>query len=253
MSTPHWLHTGSASHRGRRPVNEDAVLVDGALLAVADGVGGAPRGDLASAEAVEALVDAVRPPSDEIDLPAVSRALVQAVQIADEAVHALAARWTELRGTATTMVAAIVHVDPNGRPRAVVANVGDSRCYLIRNGVAHQVTTDQTLANQLAEAGVDDAGGRADHIVTNILGGPERSPADIESIRLDLYLHDVLLLCSDGVSGVLEPVELATIVERFRAHPNHAAAGLVHAAWDAGSTDNLTATVAYIGPPPPAP
>ena len=257
MSGPHWLHAGSASHRGRRPVNEDAMLVDGALLAVADGVGGAPRGDLASTEAVEALGDAIQAPPEEADGPTVSRELVQAVHVADHAVQGLSERWAGLRGTATTMVAAIVHLDPEGDPpgraRAAVANVGDSRCYQIRDGRAYQATTDQTLANQLAAAGVDDIGDRAEHIVTSILGGGDSTPTDIELVRLELQMHDVLVLCTDGISDVLDPPALAAIVDRFRGHPNRAATALVRSAWDHGSTDNLTAVVAYVGPPPPSP
>ncbi|MEL7158330.1 MAG: protein phosphatase 2C domain-containing protein [Actinomycetota bacterium] len=241
---PTWLQTGWATHQGRRPINEDAVLVDGGLLAVADGVGGAPRGDLAAGEAVSAVRDAVDAPGLEPGAPAAASELTAALLLADDAVEALADRWTELRGAATTMCAAIVFMTDDGEPKAVVANIGDSRCYHLRRGHATQITTDQTLANQLRQRGRTDVGGRADHIVTSILGGGPTTETTIHLYRLDLRPGDHLLLCTDGVSGVLEPDEL---VRRCEEHePSTAAAKLVRSAWDAGSTDNLTVALATI-------
>lgn len=245
---PPWLQTGWSTHQGRRPVNEDAVLVEGGLLAVADGVGGAPRGDLAAIEAVSAVRDAIDTPGSQPAAPVAASQLTAALLLADDAVMALADRWAQLSGTATTMCAAIVFLNEDDEPMAVVANIGDSRCYHLRGQSCHQVTTDQTLANQLRQQGRADVGGRADHIVTSILGGGSTTDTTIHVFRLDLRPGDLLLLCTDGISGVLEPDEMARICAAHE--PNAAAAQLVRSAWDAGSKDNLTAAVAAIGDAP---
>lgn len=222
------------------------MLVDGTLLAVADGVGGAPRGDLASEAAIETVQAVVDEPGHEPELAAVATELNDAVMIADAAVKGLADRWSELRGTATTMCAALVFARSDGRPVAIVANVGDSRCYHLRGEAIIQVTTDQTLAEQLRKAAVEDIASRAEHIVVSVLGGDPESSPQIDLYRLDLAVGDVLLLCTDGISGVLDPEELVTLSSRHP-DPDQLATVLVRAAWDAGSTDNLTAVVATIG------
>ena len=248
MTTPRWLQTGWATHTGRRSRNEDAVLVSGALMAVADGVGGAPRGDLASLEAIEALRDAIDEPDpdDPHGASVIASELDQALNVADDAVKALADHWSNLRGAATTMCAALVFIDPAGRGRAVIANVGDSRCYQIRNNQAHQITRDQTLAQHLQQAGIDPIDERAHNIVTSVLGGPPDSAPDIDLYRLDLQPDAIILICTDGISGVLDPDQLAHTCTALKQQPNKAAAALVRAAWDANSSDNLTAAVAHM-------
>ncbi|MGF1595493.1 MAG: PP2C family protein-serine/threonine phosphatase [Acidimicrobiales bacterium] len=249
MRVPPWLHTGWSTHRGRRPINEDAVIVDGSLLAVADGVGGAPRGDLASVEAIDTVrsaIEAHEQPSEEPGNPAAAGELVGAIERADDAVKDLSRRWSELRGTATTMCAALVYLDAQNRPHALVANVGDSRCYLVRDGETRQVTVDQTLAVRLAQAGVDDIAERASHIVVSILGGSLDSRPEIDLYGLALRPGDSLVLCTDGVSDVVEPGVMASLCGAFRRRPDMTAAALVRSAWDSRSGDNLTAAVAHI-------
>ncbi len=221
------------------------MLVDGALVAVADGVGGAPRGDLASETAIDAVQAVVDEPGLEPEIAAVAAELNDAVMIADAAVKGLAERWTELRGTATTMCAAMVFLDPEERLGAVVANVGDSRCYHLRGDAIVQVTTDQTLAEQLRKAEVAEVAKRAEHIVVSVLGGLPDSSPQIDLHRLDLADGDVLLLCTDGVSGVLHDEELVALSAQHP-DPDRLATVLVRAAWDAGSTDNITAAVATV-------
>ncbi len=245
MQMSQWLQTGWSTHKGRRDVNEDAVHVEGSLLAVADGVGGAPRGDLASFEAIETLRDVIDEPTTSPETPVVASELTAALLLVDEAVTALASRWSELRGTATTMCAAYIFVEPGRGPRAVVANIGDSRCYHIRGGSAQQITTDQTLAVQLRQQGQTNIFSKAERIVTSILGGPPNSDTTIHVYRVDLDPNDILLLCTDGISDHLTATQLAQICSRT-ADPNLAAAELVRAAWDNDSHDNLTAAVAYI-------
>lgn len=241
-----WLHGGWATHKGRRNVNEDAVLVEGCLMAVADGVGGAPRGDLASAAAIEALHEEVNPPPDPASSSSVAEELADAVAMADEAVAALAARWWDLRGTATTVCAAVAFTRKDGRRAAIVANVGDSRCYHLGSEGIRQVTHDHTLAHQMELAGVGTPGARAHHIVTSVLGGSDETKAEIDLFDIDLDVGDSLVLCTDGISDALDPDRMVELVTTFNGDLNAAAAALVRAAWDAEATDNLTAIVASV-------
>jgi len=236
---PGWLSASGATHVGRREVNEDAFLIDGALLAVADGVGGAPRGDLAASAAVAALEElaAGSPPR--------RTALADALRIADEQVVALGDRWRELRGAATTMTAAIVFEDVDRRAWAQLAHAGDSRAYLWRAGTVTQLTSDHTLGQAAREAGLAPAM-RADNTLVNMLGGPNGTGVDVDELFVQLLVGDVLLLCSDGVSSFLEPAEIAGIIEQFRGSPDAAAATLVRRAYDRGSNDNLTAVVGAV-------
>lgn len=252
MTTSRTRHllTGGSTHQGRRDRNEDAHLVDGTLLAVADGVGSSPRGDLASQTAVEALARSIVPPTidDVSDATVVAADLDEAVGLADEAVTALSQRWGELNGSATTMCVLIVFADEAGRCRGVVGNVGDSRCYLIRpESGTRQITQDQTLARDLKSAGVDSQLDRAYHIVTSVLGGPPAAQANVEYYEVTVQVGDTLLLCTDGISDVLAPARISELHDRFSPEdPQRLAQAIVRAAWDADAGDNLTAVVAHL-------
>lgn len=233
------------------------------LFVVADGMGGQAGGAEASEIAVRtvetsllatlnwllALRAAEQRPS--VDVLGELRA---ALQQADARVCEEAARHPELQGMGTTLTAAYRY-----GTSLFLAHAGDSRCCLLRDGKLYRLTQDHTLVSDLVRQGVlgSEADARAGlrHIVTNVVGGP-REGVTVELHRLTLQEGDVILLCTDGLTGMLSDLQIASIL-RTHADPREACERLVHAANDAGGHDNITAIVARCeaatAAPPPAP
>ena len=198
-----------------RSRNEDALLVAGEerLVAVCDGLGGHPAGDLASAAAVESLrVSAAKAAASE-------DGLVAAIHAAHEAVCAVAAEDAARTGMATTVVVATL-----GEGTARVAHVGDSRAYLLAtDGRLHQVTHDHGMGGYITQALGLDRG--VDPDVTDLQTPPGTR----------------LLLCSDGLSNMLDAASIGTLLGSGDAQA--ACDGLVEAALDRGGIDNVTVVV----------
>lgn len=225
-----------------REVNEDRVLLLGdagrgaALYAVADGLGGHAGGDVASTLAVETLRAEVPallaegvPPHD---------ALVEAIRRANAAIFA-GAHGTDRAGMATTCTAVLVH-----RGEAIVAHVGDSRACLLRGQEVRQLTTDHTLAVELArhgglaQAGVESHAQR--HVLTRALGA---APAvEIDSVREPLRPGDVLVLTTDGLHNAVPPDEIGLVVRTARGL-DEACGMLVGLANARGGIDNASAVL----------
>jgi PPM family protein phosphatase len=223
------------SHRGRvRDGNEDALLMKQSVFAVADGMGGHLAGEVASATAldpVEELDGRVFP-----DATAAVTALRDAVVAANGRVSQLAEDNPEYRGMGTTLTAALVE----GR-RLHVAHVGDSRAYLLRDGHFSQLTDDHTFVQHLIDEGQITREEAANHpqrsIITRAIGvSPE---VDVDSMSLDLQPHDQLLLCSDGLTGVVPDGEIADTLQR-ESDPDAAVKALIDRANAAGGPDNIT-------------
>lgn len=237
---------GSATDKGmRRAANEDSLLApvgvpapDGSdclFFAVADGVGGAVGGAVASSTAIERLRDAFCEPA----FSSMAERLRNAVKEANAAVSARAAADAGLRGMATTLVAAAVIAH-----RIWFANVGDSRGYLLQDGELYQVTLDHSLVADAVRAGFiapEDASGRPERHVIN------RSLGSADSVEVDCFgplrfsPGDVALLCSDGVHDVIDEDRLPDILSQ--SPPADAALALVRAANEAGGPDNITVVV----------
>ena len=227
--------------------NEDYALADRvvgpdgayALWIVADGVGGGPDGERASRLAVETVVEFLTPGS-WTDPRA---ALTQAFALANDRVHSLSAINDSSSASvmATTLVAALV--SEVGRA-AYVANVGDSRAYLIDSAHITRVTQDhsfiaeQVAAGQLTEAEAQLAGGH--NILTRGIGTDATVVVDVFGPRR-LGAGERLLLCSDGLHGMVEDAEIARIVRASSV--SEAPSALVAAANVAGGRDNVTALV----------
>ena len=188
------------------PATPVQVRSHGWLFALADGVGGHEKGEVASRVAIESMIAGFRKAKGgeaHIDL------LPRLVQEANKHVFDTAmAGGRTLAGMATTIVACALRFD-----RVAVAHAGDSRCYLIRNGNAAQLTRDHTVANEQVRLGLvsaQEAGeGSTRHILSRALG--TELIVNVETNNHQLLPGDVLLLCSDGLHGSVEASEMAAL------------------------------------------
>ncbi len=216
------------------------------LLAVADGLGGHASGEVASAIAIRTILDFANRLSSWIMRPV--EGLREDVQervdlyigaIQDE-LHRQAQSNPSLESMATTITSAYVYGD-----QAAIVNVGDSRSYLVRPGSIHQITVDHTLERELIEQGLSEQFTRPyRNMVTRCLNTRnERVPVDL--FHVELQPGDRILLCSDGLSDMVDDDSIHDIV--MTASSNEAACEqLVQAALGAGGRDNITVTLACV-------
>ena len=232
------LHAAGLSDVGQvRRGNEDAMLVGDSVFAVADGMGGHAAGEVASALALEPIADLDgRVFGDDQQA---RKALEDAVVEANRAVVDAARGDDALSGMGTTLTAALFE----GR-RLHVAHVGDSRAYLLRQGRVTQLTRDHTFVQQLIDDGTITQAEAATHphraVITRAIGTSAEVEIDLET--LDLASGDAVLLCSDGLSGVVDDEEIAALLTSDRT-PEETVTALVDAANDAGGPDNITAVL----------
>lgn len=237
----------SAGHSSRgqiRRINEDRWFADSSrgLFIVADGMGGGPHGEVAAEAVVRSLPLLLKPvietatgfEQDELKKQACNAIVQLSNQLHDESSQA-----TELEGMGSTVVAVLVA----GRS-CVVAHLGDSRAYLWRNAELELLTIDHSLVQLLMEAGeilpdeVDKHSSRGQ--LTRFVGMPAPALPDVRFLKL--MEHDRLMLCTDGISGMLSGRELNDILSKDSS-PDIAVHDLVEAANSAGGRDNLTAVV----------
>lgn len=233
-----------------RSQNEDFVSVyepgtpeelarHGRLYIVADGVGGADAGEVASRYASERTLFHYLASEDQPDWGA---RLLDAMQAANTELRLLAAERDDSRPMATTMVAAVV---ANGE--AYIGNVGDSRAYLRRAGEIRQITRDQSLVARLLEEGAITEEEAARYPYKNVilysLGSDRRPPIDLYVVTL--APGDVLLLCSDGLTRHVLDEEISEILEQ--ASPETSADRLVDLARERGGEDNITIALVRYG------
>jgi len=215
----------------------------GSLLIVADGMGGAAAGELASEMATETIFDhMVKSWGSEPEATPQRFAyrLKEAVDVANGRLHAFAKAHPEVRGMGTTTTAVGVLGD-----QAFLSQVGDSRAYLIRDGEAVQLTKDQSLMQRLVEAGElteeEAAQSERRNIILQALGPDAKVKVDLT--HQDVRRGDVLVLCSDGLSGQVKKEEIAAIAGGTR---DVAAAcdKLIALANERGGPDNITVVLA---------
>jgi PPM family protein phosphatase len=215
-----------------RPSNEDALLVEAPLYAVADGMGGHRAGEIASRVAIEELLAGAPGRAD-------AKALARAVRAANRAVIESAEKSRTRTGMGTTLTAAMVdglHV--------AIAHVGDSRAYLLHAGTLERITEDHSMVADLVRQGSITEQDARFHpqrsVITRALGSDANMVADIYEV--DAEPGDRLLLCTDGLTGMLEDGYIAEILSTER-EPEAAVAKLIEAANRAGGYDNITAVV----------
>jgi PPM family protein phosphatase len=235
------LRAAAGSDVGRRrPMNQDSAAAGERLLVVADGMGGHAHGEVASSVAVRALLDLgarLGPDLSGVDLLA---ELGAAVADAGHRLTALAQQDAQLRGTGTTVVAMLAD-----GVRLGVAHIGDSRAYLLREGALTRLTRDHTLVQALVDEGRISEKEAATHPRRSWL---VRTLQDDTAAEPDLFLVDGIvgdryLLCSDGLTAVLDDVRLAEVLAGA-ADREAAIAQLIEEANAGGGPDNITCVVA---------
>lgn len=222
-----------------RASNEDSGFAGRTLLAIADGMGGHAAGELASSTAIATLAEL---DSEALDNADVLTALDDSIVTAAERISDFVAADPARAGMGTT-ITAIAWL--NGR--IAVIHVGDSRAYLLRDGVLSQITKDHTYVQSLIDAGKITAEQARVHprrsLILRAIDGnqvPERDLSVREAQRGDRYL-----LCSDGLSGVLSDPEIAEILKSVP-DPTAAVTALVDKALDGGAPDNVTVVLADV-------
>lgn len=233
------LRFAALSDVGRhRKDNQDSGYASERLLVVADGVGGAAFGDVASSTAVQLLRKLDDEPTDEM-LPL----LAGAVHRVHDRLAELVEHDKELDGTSTTVTAAMF----DGH-RLGFAHVGDSRAYLLRGGELRQLTADHTFVQTLIDEGrITEAEAKVHphrNIILRAVDGVHDTEPDL--FHLPLEPGDRLLLCSDGCTGGVDDAGIARLLAE--GNVDSAALTLVQAALDGGSTDNVTVVVAEVVP-----
>lgn len=224
----------------REPSDPSEERQNGWLYILADGAGGMDAGEVASQYATERTLKHYLEFSSERDW---GRRLSRAMRAANRDLRELSARNAGNNRMATTMVATVVAGD-----RAHVANVGDSRAYLHRNGRLRQVTKDQSLVAQLMEEGAITAEEAANHPRRNVILyslGSETDPR-IDLYALTLRPKDKILICSDGLTRHVKDDEIATVLDQQP--PHEASETLINLANERGGRDNISVGVIEFRP-----
>ena len=241
------LHSTALTHVGRRQNNEDSLFTDCplGLFAVADGMGGYEGGEIASQLAIQTLVEFVtrNARDDDVTWPyaldlqatlAENMATVAARIAHEQIAHRRTGRLKQMGSTLAMML-----VDEH---QAVLAHIGDSRIYRLRDGILAQMTEDHSLYEELRRAGGELPSRdrfQYSNVITRALG--VSGSADVQTV--DLEVGDVYLLCTDGLT---EAIDEDTIADTLAHTPRAEVCGqLIDMAYDAGSRDNITAVVVY--------
>ena len=218
-----------------RALNEDSILALPPLYAIADGLGGHQSGEVASALAVDALRDNAPRYPDTVDLS-------RAVQAANQAVITGIKKGVGRPGMGSTMTALMVE-----EGRCVVAQVGDSRAYLLRNRVLTQITEDHSVVGAMLRSGHITTEEARTHpqrsVITRALGSDPN--LNVDSYEIAVLRGDRLLLCSDGLTSMIDDAHIQEIL-CSSLDPCQAAENLIRASLEAGGSDNVSVIIVDI-------
>jgi protein phosphatase len=223
---------GRESNTGnKRRRNEDSFVVAPPLFAVADGMGGAQAGEVASKLAAAALKDT------DAGTAGGEERVVALIQEANRRVYERSNADPAASGMGTTITAALVE-----GTRVTFGHVGDSRAYLLRDGVMEQLTEDHSLVNELMKTGKLSPEEAETHpqrsVITRALGtDPD---VDVDTFVIDAKEADLFLICSDGLTTMVADEDILELLERNHDDLDRAAKALVAAANRAGGEDNIT-------------
>jgi protein phosphatase len=215
----------------QRSANEDSLFLRSPVFVVADGMGGAQAGEVASKAAAESF---------DRELPAAppERVLTETIEAANRTIHALAQKDPELAGMGTTITATIV--DPEAEAVAI-GHVGDSRAYRLRGGKFERLTRDHSLVEEMRRKGQLTDAQAEDHpqrsIITRALGPEPEVKVDVQTVPAQA--GDVFLICSDGLTTMLDDPQIARLLTRASSMDS-AVRALVDEANRAGGRDNIT-------------
>ena len=216
----------------KRRQNEDSFVCEPPLFAIADGMGGAQAGEVASRLAAAVFEEGAAAVQGEDGVATVVRAAN--ARIFERAVHDPA-----VAGMGTTATVAVVD---EAAATVTIAHVGDSRAYRYRPGSLEQLTTDHSLVGELVRSGrlTEDEAAVHPHrsVITRALGTD--ADVEVDTLTLDVAPGDLVLLCSDGLSAMVRDDEIVRLLEATGAAPRQAAEALVSAANAAGGEDNVT-------------
>ncbi len=220
----------------RRRRNEDAYVVQPPLFAVADGMGGAQAGEIAARIAASVLRDSSGESGEA--------AIVALIQEANRRVYEAAATDETQAGMGTTVTAAVVEEDA-----VRIGHVGDSRAYRIRDGKLEQLTEDHSLVAELVRSGKLSPEEADVHpqrsVITRVLGtDPD---VDVDTFAVEAQEGDVFMLCSDGLTSMVDDQAILGLVEGRRGNLDKAARALVDAANKGGGEDNITVILFEVG------
>jgi len=224
----------------QRQANEDSMLARAPLFVVADGMGGAQAGEVASMTAIQAFSDGLAdgPPED---------ALESSIGIANRTIHDRAHADPSLSGMGTTITAAAVD---SQREEVVIGHVGDSRAYRLRDGIIQRLTRDHSLVEEMRRRGQITEEQAEDHpqrsIITRALGPEPEVQVDIQAVPADP--GDIFMLCSDGLTTMLADERIRVLIEEA-ASLEAATRALVDEANVAGGRDNITVLLFQIEDP----
>jgi len=231
------LGYGTDTGRKRRR-NEDAYVVEPPLFAIADGMGGAQAGELASSLAAGAVRE------DEAAEGSGERRVAELSQEANRRVYERSSQDAAAAGMGTTMTVAFV-----GDANVAFGHVGDSRAYLIRDGKLEQLTEDHSLVAELVRSGKLSPEEAETHpqrsVITRALGtDPD---VDVDTFSIETAPGDLFMLCSDGLTSMVEDDVLLQTIEKNRDNLQTAAKALIRAANKGGGEDNITVVFFEIG------
>ncbi len=244
------LEVASLSHPGMvRSHNEDSVFVDGesGLAVLADGMGGYNAGEVASGIAVDVVSNGLLPELasgrelSKVDVQSglthAALLLQQQIAAANKGIYEAAQSRPECAGMGTTIVAAVFHGN-----RVSIGHIGDSRCYRLRGEKFEQLTHDHSLLQEQIDSGQltsEQAKYSLNkNLVTRALGIEAIVPADIAEYRVEA--NDIYLLCSDGLTDMVDPDVIHNIVDDKRSVLPEAAAELIELANQNGGRDNIS-------------
>jgi PPM family protein phosphatase len=236
--------SSAATHTGHvRRSNEDSYLSSPPLFVVADGMGGARAGEVAS----RICVDTFRDMAGAVGMPA--ELLERVIGEANRRIHAKAIADPALGGMGTTVTAALLADDV-----VTIGHVGDSRAYRFRDGQLEQLTDDHSLVGELLRSGAINEAEAASHpqraIITRVLG--TEPTVQVDTVAAAARDGDVFMLCSDGLTTMVDDERIQAILAEPGQLPERCRA-LVQAANQAGGDDNVTVILFRIGDPPAVP
>jgi PPM family protein phosphatase len=237
-----------------REHNEDTIALDAdiGLLVLADGMGGYNAGEVASGIAVKTILNLVRESFDREDLESADREsglsrpsiiLRDAIHRANKIIYQTARTQPQCEGMGTTVVAALFFDN-----KATIAHVGDSRVYRLRSGKFEQVTMDHSLLQELVDRGFyspEEAQRAANkNYVTRALG--VEANVEIEVQEVPVQKGDYYILCSDGLSDMVEDDDIHLTISTFGANLDNVAKQLIQLTNDNGGRDNVSVVMAHV-------